>query len=240
MPSVIVETALQYSLTTSARPARFWHDGFMQKIRAATDHPGRVTDLVSTLFALLLLTGCGEQPLQVLKTGDTILAYGDSLTAGKGVVASHAYPDVLARLSGYTVINKGLSGETTAQAALRLPAVLDETQPALMLLMHGGNDILRSLDLARTKHNLQSMIDLAQTRGIVVVLVGIPEKKLFSSSAELYRELAKQNQLLLEESVISELLKKPAMKSDSVHFNQAGYAAMAKRLHKLLSDNGAY
>jgi len=137
------------------------------------------------------------------------------------------------------VINAGISGETTAEGLRRLPEVLDATKPGLLLLMHGGNDILRNLGAGQAKANLQAMIDLATDRGIQVVLVGVPEKKLLSSSAPYYQELAEDFDLVLEKSVISRLLKKPALKSDSVHFNAAGYSEIAKTLFELLRDRGA-
>lgn len=199
----------------------------------------RKLPVVFVISFLLTLSACGEKPLAPLSNDASILAFGDSLTMGKGTTIDESYPAVLARLSGREVFNRGVSGETTAEGLKRLPVVLDETQPALLLLMHGGNDILRNLDAGNAKANLQSMINTAKSRSIPVVLVGIPEKKLFSASAPWYKELAEENQLVFEDDIISGLLKKPKMKSDSVHFNSAGYAAIANELFKLLQKSGA-
>lgn len=188
---------------------------------------------------LLALAACGDKSLQPLAEDASILAFGDSLTQGRGTSPERSYPAVLAELSGRNVINRGVSGETTEEGLQRLPQVLDDTQPDLLLLMHGGNDILRNLSPSQAKSNLQDMINLAKDRDIPVVLVGIPEKKLFSSSAPLYQELATENDLVFEDDIISGLLKKPAMKSDSVHFNSAGYAAIAKEIFSLLESEGA-
>lgn len=198
----------------------------------------KVAILASVL--LVALTACGDKALAPLPEDASILAFGDSLTVGKGTSINQSYPAVLATLSGREVFNRGISGETTAEGLKRLPAVLDETQPDLLLLMHGGNDILRNLSKTQAKANLQSMIDLAKGRSIPVVLVGIPEKTLFSSSAPLYQELAKENNLVFEDDIISGLLKKPSMKSDSVHFNSAGYSAIANELYSVLESNGAF
>ena len=88
-----------------------------------------------TLFVCvsLLLAGCGNPALDTLPANATILAFGDSLTAGKGTSPDLSYPAVLAQLTGRDVINAGISGETTAEGLQRLPEVLDETGPRLLL-----------------------------------------------------------------------------------------------------------
>jgi len=188
---------------------------------------------------VLAVSACNNSSLPALGSDAVILAFGDSLTKGKGTSAENSYPAVLARLSSRTVINAGISGETTAAGLLRLPGVLEDTSPDLMLLMHGGNDILQNLSLTAAKKNLQAMIRLAQERDIAVVLIGVPEKKLFSSSAAYYRELAESHELPFAPNIISSLLRKPRMKSDAVHFNAAGYAEMAQKIYTLLQANGA-
>ncbi|MFT4928837.1 MAG: acyl-CoA thioesterase-1, partial [Phenylobacterium sp.] len=103
----------------------------------------------------------------------------------------------------------------------------------------GGNDILRNLNLEQTKQNLAGMIELTQSKGIPLVLVGVPNKSLFSDTAPLYQELAEKYQLVFADELVSDLLRTPAFKSDMVHFNQQGYEQMATRLHQLLIERGA-
>ncbi len=193
------------------------------------------------LVLCVALAGCGSSDaLQPLNSGDTIVAFGDSLTFGLGTTPDKAYPAVLQALSSVTVINAGVSGETTAEGKLRLPSVLDEHDPALVILFEGGNDVLRNLPAQQTKANLDQMIRTIQARGAQLVLVGVPEKSLFSSSAPWYAELAEEHGLPLEKNIVSKLLKKPKLKSDRVHFNADGYRVLAETIHLLLSENGAY
>jgi len=192
------------------------------------------------LLGVVLLSGCGSDKLAPLAGNDVIVAFGDSLTAGKGVEQSAAYPAVLSELSGKVVINAGVSGETTSEGLQRLPSVLDKEQPSLLILFQGGNDILQNQDLSRTKSNLDQMIELAQRRGIQVALVGLPRKQLFSNTAKLYVELAETHNLPLEDDIVASLLRKPAMKSDSVHFNASGYRALAESINTMLAEAGAY
>lgn len=202
-------------------------------------HRQRGLSILTCLAVLGLLAACSKPSLEPLGHHAVILAFGDSLTAGKGTDAQSSYPAVLATLSGRQVVNAGISGETTAQGLARLPDALADTAPDLLLLMHGGNDILRNLGAAQAKENLRAMIELAIGRGIQVVLVGVPEKKLLSSSAPYYEALADEYELVFEEKLISRLLKKHALKSDSVHFNAAGYHEIARHLFGLLKEHGA-
>ena len=137
------------------------------------------------------------------------------------------------------VINAGVSGELTQEGLGRLPALLDGTSPNLLILAEGGNDILKGYDLTRTRHNLATMIEKAQERYIPVILLGVPEKNIFSSSAPLYRELAEEYQVVFDGDLLAGLLKSTAYKSDAIHFNEAGYRRMAEGIHELLNDSGA-
>ena len=132
--------------------------------------------LLTTLFLLwaLLLNGCGRDvpQLQPLAQDAVILAFGDSLTYGTGTTVDNSYPAVLERLSGHSVINAGIPGEESPHGLERLPQVLDDYQPALMILCLGGNDMLRRRPMPQIQANLEQMVRLAQGRGIQVVLLG--------------------------------------------------------------------
>ncbi len=195
--------------------------------------------LALLVIICLLLTSCGNDKLQKLSYADTILAFGDSLTIGVGVAQSESYPSILATLSDRTVVNAGISGETTAEGLARFDEALRSAQPALVLLLEGGNDILRNMPATETKNNLDQMITMAKAFGADVVLIGVPEKNLFTSAHPIYQELADQHDLLFIENIISSLIKKPKFKSDSVHFNAAGYRVLAEEIHGALVKNGA-
>lgn len=190
-------------------------------------------------FLAVALVGCSEPALEPLPRGATILAFGDSLTQGVGAPDGAAYPEQLARLTGWTVINAGVAGETTAEGLERLPESLEAHAPALMILLMGGNDVLRNNDLAVAKRNLGDMIEQAQASGVAVVLVGVPEKSLFSQSAPLYEQLAEEHGVVLVDDLVAGLLRRPGYKADAVHLNAEGYRAMAERLAEVLRDEGA-
>lgn len=196
--------------------------------------------LLPLLFSIITLTGCGkEATFTTLPIDATILAFGDSLTFGKGVSKTDAYPAVLQTLISRNVMNAGISGETTSEGLLRLPELLNSETPDLLILFEGGNDILRNQNLTVTKSNLDSMIRLAKKMNIPVVLIGVPKKSLLGKTAGFYAELAEEHSIPLEDSIVGKLLRQSSMKSDSVHFNVAGYAALAEAISELLKKHGA-
>ncbi|GAA0786630.1 arylesterase [Marinobacterium sediminicola] len=200
-----------------------------------------VKRLIQTVLLMLsvLVHGCSDHRLEPLTEGAIILAFGDSLTAGVGAAEPDSYPAVLARLSNRQVISAGVSGEVSARGLERLPETLRQAQPDLMILLHGGNDILRSHPAAVLEQNLNAMIELAKAAGVQVVLVGVPERKLFSDASPVYARLAEQHDLVFIESLLSDLLHQPGMKSDAVHLNPAGYRALAEGIHEVLQQEGA-
>ena len=194
--------------------------------------------LISLCFSGL--SGCEPSAkLEPLAEDAVILALGDSLTAGSGAETSQAYPARLQSLIARTVINAGIPGEISISGLRRLPVLIEQYQPDLIIICHGANDILRKLDLQQTRNNIQQMIDLSRSQGVQVVLIGVPEFSMFLSSAAFYEELAEKNHLPIENSVLGDVLKKPAYKADHVHPNAAGYAVIAERLVELLKDSGA-
>lgn len=198
---------------------------------------------ISLLFVCFLtLVSCSEQlpKLSPLAHNAVILAYGDSLTFGSGANPdTQSYPAVLQQLTGKKVINSGIPGEITAQGLQRLPAVLAETKPNLVILCHGGNDLIRKLGNEQLKNNLEQMIKIIQASGAEVVLIGVPNFSLMLAVPELYEELARRYQAPAQLDIIPELERNPQVKSDHIHPNAAGYKLLAESISSLLKTAGA-
>ncbi|HHT00984.1 MAG TPA: arylesterase, partial [Thiomicrospira sp.] len=163
--------------------------------------PGLVTWLLSIIIVALLLTSCSRAKLPALQSEDVIVAFGDSLTAGYGVTKNQSYPAVLANLTRHKVINAGISGETTAQGLARFQSVLEEHNPGLVILLEGGNDVLQKVPVGVIYSNLKRMLQIAKKKGVPVLLIGVPEKKLFGSSLDIYADLAEEFDIPLEEDI---------------------------------------
>ena len=192
-------------------------------------------------IVILIASGCGEKnsSLSPLSSSSVILAYGDSLTYGYNVKRSESYPAKLEVLTGISVINSGVSGEVSAQGLKRLPKVLDEHHPQLLILCHGGNDLLRKMDLEEMELNIRGMIQLSLDRDIPVILLGVPKPGIFLSSFDVYKKIANSMNIIFIEDLISDVLGDKSLKSDSIHPNKKGYNVMAEEIYSLLLDKGA-
>jgi len=147
--------------------------------------------LISALFILVLLVslaGCGEAPssdgaaprtaLQTPPVRGTIVAMGDSLTAGLGVAETEAYPALLQKKLAaaghyFNVVNAGVSGETSSGAFARIDWVISALKPDLIILETGANDGLRGIDPDVLRTNLDRIVAVIKSRDIAVILCGM-------------------------------------------------------------------
>jgi acyl-CoA thioesterase-1 len=175
-----------------------------------------------------------------LGTTLTIVAFGDSLTAGYGVPLRESYPALLEQELRQQnilakVINMGVSGETTDIALERLNFV-NEQNPDLILLGLGANDMLRGLPPKNTKANLEKMIVYFKEKNRKVILLGMKSTAsngvMYKTSFDaIYPELAKKYSLPLVPFFLEGVALKEALNtSDGIHPNFFGY-------QKIVSEN---
>lgn len=192
--------------------------------------------------ALMVLSACSSPPanLSPLSSDAVILAFGDSLTYGTGANAdTESYPAILQQLSGITVINAGIPGETSSEGLARLPVLLADVQPDLVILCHGGNDLLRRLDKAELSDNLEQMVKAIEASGSEVLIVGVPTFNFSLTVPDLYFTLAENHKLPSEMTLLSEIESKISLKSDQIHPNAKGYSLFGERIFLLLKSAGA-
>ena len=184
---------------------------------------------------LVTLAGCGrdKKTAQPVPPGSTVLALGDSLTFGTGASAETSYPTVLAGLTGWNVVNAGVSGDTSAQALARLPALLAEHQPKLVIVSIGGNDFLRKLPESDTRTHVHAICKQSLAAGAQVLLVAVPRATVAAALGQmtdhaLYAEVAEDLKIPLQREAWGEVLAQPDLRADAVHANARGYAQFAR------------
>ena len=177
-----------------------------------------------------------------------VLAFGDSLYAGYGLARGEGFPAALqrelsARGLSAELVNAGVSGDTTAAGLARLEFTLDglKRRPDLAIVGLGGNDVLRGIDPAETRANLEAIVRELDRRGIPVVLTGmIAPRNLgpdyVASFDRIYPDLAKRYGAALDPFFLEGVISKPElMLGDGIHPNAKGVEVMAKRLAPIVA-----
>ena len=200
---------------------------------------------ITFLAALPLLAACGKRSRHsAVPAGQTVLAFGDSVTFGTGAATGEDWPTLLAAATGWQIVNAGVPGDTAQAAGMRLPALLSQHTPALVIIEIGGNDFLRRRTAAEVKADVRVLVQAAKASGAQVVLVAVPALSLLAavagrpSDAPLYAELAEEEQVALVPDVFSDVLGDAALRADPIHPNAAGYRQMAVGIHQRLKATG--
>jgi len=197
----------------------------------------RVTIVVGMVLVALLgyrYLASGPKVRNARPQGDTIICFGDSLTAGTGAAIGMDYPSQLARMIGRPVINAGLPGDTTAGALARLEQDVLARSPRIVLITIGGNDLTHGVDREVFSRNLQTIITRIQAAGALVVVGGIEVPLRDRGYREGYREVARATGAVLIPNIFQGILGRPDLMSDPIHPNTAGYALMAERFHEAI------
>lgn len=199
------------------------------------------------LFALLCLApaiGCSERREAPLAPGSVVLALGDSITAGHGLLPEQAWPALLAQRSGWQIVSAGVSGDTSDGALQRLAALLAEHQPQMIIVEIGGNDMLRQAAEKQIAANLAAIVELARQRQVRVALLAIPRPSTFGAAtgrlkpATFYADTAAWRGVMLVENAVSDVLSDGRLRLDPLHPNAAGQLALAQTLEKSFRASG--
>lgn len=174
-----------------------------------------------------------------------VIVLGDSLTAGLGLDIAHSFPALLqTRLEdagyAYTVVNAGVSGDTSAGGLRRLEWALGEGDPKVLVIALGGNDGLRGLPPSQLAENLASIIEEGQRRGLTVILAGMEAPPNFgpeytAAFRQTYQDLARKYEVSLVPFLLEGVAGDPALnQSDGIHPNERGARIVADTVWQAL------
>jgi acyl-CoA thioesterase-1 len=169
-----------------------------------------------------------------------VVAFGDSLTSGRGIGSDQAFPAILQQRIerdgfDYTVVNAGVSGDTSSRAMRRFDAALEGDVRVLILAL-GANDGLRGVPVGTVKSNLSHMIETAQHRGITVLLCGMEALPIYGwdytkNFHKAYEDLAKKYRLTLVPFIMMNVIANPdLMQPDHAHPNAEGARMIADNI----------
>jgi acyl-CoA thioesterase-1 len=195
----------------------------------------RLTFRIAALVALLgaFAPAHAAEPIR-------ILAFGDSITAGYGLTEQDTLPARLAEALNkmgrpVTMINGGVSGDTTADGVTRLDWALAD-KPQIMVLALGANDMLRGLDPKTTRANLDAIIQKAKDAGVEVVLAGMLSPPNLGAEYKaafdaIYPDLAKAHNLLFMPFLLQDVVQDSDLnQADGIHPNGNGVAIIVRNL----------
>jgi acyl-CoA thioesterase-1 len=204
-----------------------------------------VAALTTSFTAALLVAAIGTQQARASEPV-TLVALGDSLTAGYNLPASDAFPSQLEaalRERGHdvTIINAGVSGDTASGGRDRVDWSVEDGTDGVILAL-GANDMLRGLDPARTRAALEATISRLQERDIAVLLAGMMAgRNLGPDYAEafdaIYPELAEQHEVMLYPFFLEGVAGEASLNlDDGIHPNAEGVAVMVERMLPVVEE----
>jgi acyl-CoA thioesterase-1 len=194
--------------------------------------------------ALLVLLGAGILLVWVLRpgsptaarptSGQGIVAFGDSLIAGRGASPGEDAVSVLSTRLGMSITNAGQSGDTTQAALARLERDVLSLNPRVVIVLLGGNDYLRRVPVEETFNNLERIVTRIREQGAAVILVGVSVGLMSDPYRARYEALARQASAGLVPDVLDGIIGRPSLMFDSIHPNSRGYALVADRIEPAL------
>jgi len=187
------------------------------------------------LLGLWLLRA--DAPRATPPTGGTaVIAFGDSLVAGRGASPGQDFVSVLSRRTGIPIVNAGRSGDTTGSALERLEEDVLARDPRIVIVLLGGNDFLRRIPAVEAFGNLGTIVERIRGAGAAVILVGVAVGLLEDPYAERYEALARDTGSGLVPDILDGILGRQDLMADPIHPNDSGYAIIAGRLDPVLRE----
>ena len=196
---------------------------------------------------LLSLVGCSQEQEKNHETKEsetmmkTIVAVGDSLTAGYGVDEGDAYPALLEKKLqadgyNYKVVNAGVSGETSSGTLSRMEWILT-LEPDIVVLETGANDGLRGIDTEVAEKNISEILQLLKDKDVVVVLTGMKMvwnlgPAYVAQFNRIYPKLAKEFDVVYMPFFLEGVATKGNLnQGDGIHPNAQGYQIIAENIY---------
>ncbi len=190
--------------------------------------------LVLLLLAYFFFFSENKQIKNYPSSGTDIVAFGDSLIQGVGATSENTnLVSVLSRRIGKPIVNLGVSGNTT-EDGLKRSGELDKYNPKVVIVLLGGNDYLRKVPIDDTFKNLEKIIKNIQSRGAVVLLLGVRGGIVTDKFDERFEDLAEKTGSAFVSNVLDGLITKEEFMSDPIHPNDTGYAKIAIRVYPVL------
>lgn len=169
-------------------------------------------------------------PIHEYKRDQIVVAFGDSLTVGHGVPPGKNFVVYLSEYTQIPIINAGVTGDTTADALIRLKEEVLDRNPDIVLVLLGGNDLLKGNGEEVVRTNLKTIIREIQKIGAKVILIG-GSKQLAPSFEMVFEKIAREEKTAgYVPDVLRGLLLRKDLLFDDIHPNDRGHKIIAERI----------
>lgn len=195
-----------------------------------------IPGVIVLTLAAIWYARAGTPRAAIPTAGSTIIAFGDSLVAGRGASPGRDLVAILERRLRTDIVNAGRSGDTTAAALARLDRDVLSRHPRIVVVLLGGNDFLRQVPREQTLANLEAIVSRIRERGAAVVIVGVSAGLFGDPYAEGLTALARRTSSGLVTDILGGIMGDSALMADAIHPNDRGYVVMADRLEPVLRD----
>ncbi len=194
--------------------------------------------LTAPIFAPAVL------PAPAAAENKKIVFFGDSLTAGYGLLENQSFPSMVQEHLDrdglkWDAVNAGISGDTTSSGAKRISWIL-KSSPTVVFVALGANDGLRGLDPALTRKNLESILARSKKSGAKVVLAGMQLPMNYGAGyreafRRLYPETAKKYNANFYPFLLEGVAARPELNlPDGIHPNEAGQKILAEKVYAFI------
>lgn len=207
--------------------------------------PARVLDALRAAPVVIVALALGGCVAPEPEAAAAVVSFGDSYTSGTGAAPNASYPARLAEALDRDVVNAGVHGETAKEALARFDRDVLAREPAVVVLAFGVNEAYRGYSAEEALEGLSNMTRRARDAGIRVVLVdAVPDEvgaagarggeeryQIFQARLDAgLKRIAEDHGAELVLEALDGVLSDPALRSDSLHPNAAGYAVLAERV----------
>ena len=233
------------------------HDPKPHRNQRPLNRSNAALGLLWLILWIPIAAGCSSDPPIAAKTRPaasptsryegTIVAMGDSLTAGLRVSEKEAYPAQLARrlsAAGYRfkVVNAGVSGETSSGALSRVEWVIASLKPDIVILETGANDGLRGIDPTLLEANLNRLITIFESHNIEVILAGMQMPPNLGPDytqafKTIFPRIAQQHQVILIPFFLEGVAGRDDLNQpDEIHPTAEGYTRIVDTIYPFVLD----
>lgn len=193
--------------------------------------------IIYFILSLVLLSGCSS-PYEIANIdseGENIIFFGNSITEGMGASKGNDFPNIISKKLGISVINAGISGNTTQDALCRIDSDVIEKDPLLVILEFGANDFFRNIPLNETINNIDKIVYEIQKSGAMVILLEV-KVGLYDRYLRGFRRIAKNRKAYLVPNILKGIMRNRELMSDGIHPNDKGYKRIAEKISGIIEQ----